>query len=763
MHYRLIKHLFIYFLFLILAIAHPIFGQNDVFIGISYSPSQDTNQIELTQIVKHSPASISGLEVGDILLSIDEVSITSRESLGDFLETKSPGDRVKLNILRCKKELKIDLILGKRSDFLISMKSGGRETFPVDADSIIPHWRQDSIVSIFLNGIHEADLDTIYNKLTSSFRTEFENYSGFYTLDHVAAVMLDPASCLPSASDVIEKISIDHKTPSNFLRGTFDILDLGTPDTLSRFTISSLDKLIAVIERANSLVDSAFLGLSTDELQEVADHIPFLLETFCQTVYIHNDENEELVDGYYKLIESTKKIDYEKLLSAGELICSLYDMDLQGILSGFSGGEGADIEKDILLDKQIIVSTIDSSGQGSSVFARMIITGRKGMTYSQEAAIWIDLGGDDTYLGFSGGTPYTIYDNTTHKFATGRVGLHIDLGGNDKYIRNTPGGIGAGLCGIGCLIDLQGNDLYSGSRLTQGSSFCGIGILIDDDGSDTYLAQECAQGFAAFGMGLLFDKAGNDIYTGARYCQGVGLTKALGALIDVSGNDRYIASFKHPNGYGNENSWDGWSQGVGMGFRSVSAGGIGVLCDRAGNDHYEAGNFSQACGYFFGMGILDDIGGNDVYIGNRYVQGAGAHQACAVFRDHSGNDLYTGNEAVNQGGAWDIVSAWFIDDSGDDEYNGTSLSQGGASQSALAVCIDLDGTDIYRSTGTSNGSGGGLDYHGDYDDRNIGAQIDLGDHIDDYSKTGGKRKNNKIILPDDDDKKETGDGFFIDR
>jgi hypothetical protein len=42
-------------------------------------------------------------------------------------------------------------------------------------------------------------------------------------------------------------------------------------------------------------------------------------------------------------------------------------------------------------------------------------------------------------------------------------------------------------------------------------------------------------------------------------------------------------------------------------------GGIGVLCDLAGDDQYQAGSQGQGAGIFFGLGILDNRTGTDLY------------------------------------------------------------------------------------------------------------------------------------------------------
>src|SRR5438552_10922418 len=143
--------------------------------------------------------------------------------------------------------------------------------------------------------------------------------------------------------------------------------------------------------------------------------------------------------------------------------------------------------------------------------------------------------------------------------------------------------------------------------------------------------QEQCQGVAMAGAGVLVDGSGDDLYTGVRFCQGVGFAGGVGALIEKGGNDRYVCTGRYDSEYGEPGLFSGWGQGVGFGFRQIASGGIGILYDLAGDDVYEAGNFSQGGGYFYAWGILRDDAGNDRYIGSRYAQGWAAHQAVGTF------------------------------------------------------------------------------------------------------------------------------------
>lgn len=734
------------------------------FIGVGTQSNDTPAGLKITQVVRNSPAQIAGLEIGDIITTIDGEPIPDREALNNALENRSPGDLVKLTIDRCGNTRKIPMILGNREDFHGSMKKGERETFPESAEQIIPEWRTDSTVALVLRELEANGLIEEYEKLIDAFRAEFEAYRGHYTLDAVALPMLQPVAVGVSAEALLRDLSARGGDPVNIWAGVPFALDVDTSAIPKRPESGTLEGIVETVRRANAQIDSAFGNLSDEQFENIADVTPYLFDILEKTIYIDSDPNEELVELYHEMVDASKGVVFRNLLNCGQLLSGLYQPSEIEKLRGIEPGFGADPSKDILLDTMVVIAFRDSAESKIPIRGRLIVSGEGDGVYDEVAAIWIDLGGNDVYKGFCGGTPYVIRNNGEYLFRQGRIGVHIDMGGDDTYIRNTLSAIGSGFCGGGCLIDLDGDDKYYGDKLCQGAGYFGTGTLIDFRGNDLYIAQENSQGFGLFGAGLLYDAAGGDIYHGARYVQGVGMTKGLGMLVDHEGDDSYTASFKSPNGYGNEDSWDGWSQGVGMGFRQISAGGIGILADRNGNDRYMAGNFSQACGYFFGFGILDEGGGNDRFEGNRYVQGSGAHQAFGYFRNHCGDDVYIGREATNQAGTWDITAAFFIDDGGDDNYSGSGLSLGGASQNALAVFIDMEGKDIYKaSSGNSVGMGGGNDYHPDYDARSLGVFFDLGGGKDDYTGVQTERRNNKTILQKPDIEKNIGAGLFIDR
>lgn len=296
---------------------------------------------------------------------------------------------------------------------------------------------------------------------------------------------------------------------------------------------------------------------------------------------------------------------------------------------------------------------------------------------------------------------------------------------------------------------MKGNDVYRGTRRSQGFGGGGVALLWDEKGNDQYTAQEYAQGGAFFGIGFLIDREGHDVYSSYLDSQGFGLTQGFGALVDVKGDDSYTAGGHYPSSYGTKGIFRGASQGHGTGLRNYQVssapwygGGIGLLLDIAGDDNYDAGNFSQGCGYFYGCGILADRSGDDVIQGTRYTQGSGAHQAAGILIDDEGDDQYLSKIAANQAGTWDVVVGMLLDFKGNDIYRAQGLAQAGSAQTAFALLFDGQGNDRYESTGdASQGATGSSDYH---NKQSFSFFLDFGGGKDTYSRPN--RKNNTIFL-----------------
>lgn len=329
----------------------------------------------------------------------------------------------------------------------------------------------------------------------------------------------------------------------------------------------------------------------------------------------------------------------------------------------------------------------------------MIVVGSSGddlYQYFVPPLIIIDGSGDDRYEfgGYPDGYPLSII---------------IDFKGDDQYLSpdSSLPGIGGAVLGVSVVVDLAGDDQYRGANVTQGAAIFGVGLLYDRSGNDIYSAQAFSQGAATFGVGICSDSSGADSLFCLQKSQGFGFTQGCGLLINCEGNDRYVAddiNLVNPSAQTKEHNTS-FAQGVGYGKRADFldghswAGGVGILCDLAGDDVYSAGVFAQGCAYWHSLGMLLEGGGNDSYNGVWYVQGSAAHFAVGYLDDFGGNDRYTATHNMAIGAGHDCSIGYLNDRAGDDVYTAPNLSLGGGNDNGIGIFHDQSGDDVYNTKG----------------------------------------------------------------
>jgi hypothetical protein len=282
-----------------------------------------------------------------------------------------------------------------------------------------------------------------------------------------------------------------------------------------------------------------------------------------------------------------------------------------------------------------------------------------------------------------------------------KVQLVVDWAGNDRYAgENGAAGPASGLLGVSIALDREGNDHYEGGDLSCGAGLMGVGLILDLAGNDSYQGARWTLGAAKYGFGGIVDLGpGSDTYISHEFSQGAGGPRGLGLILDEAGDDLYRANGPVPSNWGVPARYSGRSQGFGTAdFSSAvgayDTGGIGLLCDLAGHDRYEVGEFGQGAGFFYGLGILYDRRGRDLYYGTNYSQGASAHGGVGILSDDAGDDTHWGSIAS----AWDSGVALLIDRGGSDSYQGGGIAVG--HHQGIAWLFDLDGQDRYNIPAT---------------------------------------------------------------
>ncbi len=343
--------------------------------------------------------------------------------------------------------------------------------------------------------------------------------------------------------------------------------------------------------------------------------------------------------------------------------------------------------------------------------------GGNDVTAGDDAFLIVDLGGNDRYIG---------------SVAASAPGLPIsavlDLSGNDVYAQVDRPSQGAGMGGVGILVDAAGDDKYEAVQCAQGFGQFGLGVLADLAGRDSYKSRYSSQGAGIFGVGVLLEGAGDDTYYVEADGQGYGASGGVGALADRYGNDSYQAPRDpaitgRPSYHSQLKVAVSNVQGVGVGRRGDGAdghswaGGIGELIDSEGNDEYSAGNWSMGTGYWFGTGILHDGAGDDTYRGVWFSQGSGVHFCIGALIDEKGNDKHLveedGNGSIGFGG--DFTVALMVDVEGNDVYDLPRDGLGFSNRRSVGMLLDLAGNDRYRGKeGNRPGTSQTDDRYGDY-------------------------------------------------
>jgi hypothetical protein len=229
------------------------------------------------------------------------------------------------------------------------------------------------------------------------------------------------------------------------------------------------------------------------------------------------------------------------------------------------------------------------------------------------------------------------------------------------------------------VVDLGGDDRYEGRVASSLGLTRPLGLLIDLGGNDVYGSFELqnAPACGVLGVGALWDLAGDDVYR----CGGSGIASALGGaavLIDSNGNDTYESRGRNSQG--------------------AATAGIALLIDDGGDDLYESADRSQGFGATLGSGLLIDLQGRDRYVG---AAATGESKRPANFVQGAGVGLWhEAADGVNLGGGIGVL----LDAAGNDSYSAGSFAQGAAYYRGFGICSDLAGADEYEARSYSRGA-----------------------------------------------------------
>lgn len=705
--------------------------------------ASDTKTIEIIRVFPESAAQNAGLHDGDRIFALDDSPLSVGEDktiIAHFTKTiagKTPGDKVRLTVQRDGVSQNLTVTLGTRPTAEVILKphpelEGNQNRFPESLLSYI--LKKEGLVEEYARttaAIRERTAEAVSPVFIGN------NYNSL-RLQEVNYVMNRPLDLPAVAHKITEALHHSFNKERQSLPGLISVameeLDLKYIPAMTATKPADLteyiDQLVKVIKQANDKRTEILSALTPDEIEILYAGAGVLLKEDVDVVKkkMTEEEKKKADEDLEEFFRIALKLDLAGLLNAAAGVAQAVDIEslvaLKGSkLNGYRDGWVVE-EKENLTVIYTEVGKVLIGGEGNNV-------------YTEDAALIIDLGGDDTYLNHAGGSslqyPFSVV---------------IDFSGNDIYSASGDFAQGAGILGGGFLIDLEGNDRYFARNYAQGSGIFGIGVLVDLAGNDEYKATAAVQGAGAFGIGILTEGSGNDRYFADRFAQGFGYVKGFGAVVEVSGDDTYFAGGTYPDDRQPNKAYQSLSQGFGFGMRPYeslvgASGGIGVIAEAEGNDTYVGDYFAQGASYWFALGILADKKGNDKYISGRYSQGAGIHLSAGILMDGEGDDIYLSYFGVSQGCGHDLSIGILLDNGGDDRYISGVIAQGAGNDNGIGILNDNGGNDEYYIKGLGQGRG---NFDRERGLGSFGIHFDTGGGDDFYSPSG---KNNHLIFKTD--------------
>lgn len=657
------------------------------FLGITFAPAKpdadisacrDGNAIRVVTVIDGTSAQKARLREGDLILSINSSPLCLEEKAvsGFFrkiIAQQEIGSTAELVILRDKEKINLAVPLLRMPSCSRAEAEHMAEGCPEAPLSILEtELLNQGVLPLFhkvLSGLYER------SNYAQNLTKGNEKACDPFQLKEFTYMYRNPQSAGAVAGELSDRVISETGREiyglDKIMRTAAGLLDIEIDGEIDGESERESEKplkdeeitfsgLLRTITRAGEKTEHAFSRLLPEEK-----------ELLRETALTQWDD-----DRWNTLLELSMKVELKELFDA-----------LLPVVSFLSGERLSMLKNDLL--KRFPDNKAPILFEAMTPAGKVIVGGIGPNVYQEDAALILDLGGDDLYLNNAGGTRAGM-----------PVAVVVDWEGNDRYLSKENFSQGAGLLGGGFLIDLSGADIFDALDGGQGVGLFGAGILYHGNGPGTYRGRKFCQGTGQMGIGLLWNSGGDTVYSCAGQGQALGFFKGAGILIDESGNDNYQLGGLEPDFRDPSKSTVSMGQGFGRGLRQEEkkdgvSGGIGLLIEGSGNDTYTADYFAQGASYYYGTGILVDISGDDRYIAGRYAQGAGIHSSVGVLLDRAGNDFYYASFGVAQGLGHDYGVGFFEDDQGDDHYWGGTLVQGSSTAGSIGMFIDKGGKDRY--------------------------------------------------------------------
>jgi hypothetical protein len=695
--------------------------------------------IQVIEVFPHSSAHRAGLQPGDTILATDgqQLSIGDENSLMmNFkrrVQDAGAGAILQLKIKRgsLEMELPVELFSKPIVPELVKQLPMQASTLPMEDSLLLRILRHNDRLEDY-SAVVEEIRERTRQAVTTAVKGE--TYSPF-RLQEVNTILNQPLDLPKVSRDLTSTLRRNfigaRLNAGGIIHSAMQALDFEVekPSSVKGSVELAvlLDRILEALADAGAATDEALQPLTLEDRDILIRGIRQLMVEGLQSRDSIADGTQENKPSITEFLNTALKVDANLLLTNGLKVAQ--EVNLEALVEWQQN-----LDQFSLSHEGWVIEEVGDVTNVNTRHGLMIVGGTDDNDYDQDALLIVDLGGNDRYQNGAGAS------RSEYPFS-----MVIDFSGNDVYMAGEDYAQGAGILGGGFLIDLGGDDQYLAKSFGQGAGVLGVGMLVDIGGDDVYRCHSFCQGAGFLGIGLIAESGGNDQYSAAIYSQGFGFIRGMGLILEGEGNDQFFAGGVYPDHREPGKAYLSMSQGFGFGLRpwgtlAGASGGIGILDDVKGNDHYLADYFSQGTGYWYSLGILNDTEGHDLYAAGRYSQGAGIHLAAGILHDAVGDDHYLARYGVSQGCGHDLAVGFLLDNSGDDRYVGGTLAQGAGNANGFGVLSDNGGNDEYYLNDEGQGHGNTEEFR-QLD--SFGILFDTGGGEDRYSLAGD---NNKVDL-----------------
>ncbi|MBI2472203.1 MAG: PDZ domain-containing protein, partial [Planctomycetes bacterium] len=467
---------------------------NKGWLGI-FMENADGKGILVKEITKGSPAGEAGLKTGDIITKIDNETTMGKDDLNlikfkKTIESMGTGGMPELTISRdgsemtCKPKL-IAKLLANTTEPLSSLLWLNEISL---AD--FPKKSENSFINFAIqNETYKERLGTTIQRIGEEayVRESFQanNERNPFRLFIVDYSMLHPFNT-PQIGQTIHD-NLTDKDICTQVEFAAKLLDVGSP-----LKIEQIGAAGSLQEQLQLVVDSlapcvSFIKESFHDLSQ--EEVDFLYQN-AQKVWM---PDEKITPGdLTRVLSLSQRVDLSKLFESVSLLLNKL------VLVNFEQGTNAKIHPDVTQTKVSPFNIPEclrcvNLPKNSNNLPMNMLPSPGGMGLGRE--------GEEQLLDFAGDILF-IQDTNIGKIVVGGTGASyyyadaaviIDLGGDDYYFNNA--GASSKDIPVSLCIDFSGNDVYNAANsFSQGTGRFGLGFLMDFDGNDKYLGQEFSQG-----------------------------------------------------------------------------------------------------------------------------------------------------------------------------------------------------------------------------------------------------------------------------